>query len=75
MLFCVVILDELGRLVMINILCNVFWIVIVIIFKDLLVVVILLVNRIVLVYEGVELGIGDVVIIKVFIEVYGRKDD
>lgn len=60
---------------MMNILCNVFWMVIVIMLKDFLVVVILLVNRIVLVYEGVEFGIGDVVIVRVFIEVYGRKVD
>ncbi|XP_058080214.1 DNA ligase 1-like [Magnolia sinica] len=66
---------ESGRIVITEILCNVFRTVIATTPGDLLAVVYLSANKIAPSHEGVELGIGDASLIKALAEAYGRKEE
>ncbi|KAJ8649036.1 hypothetical protein MRB53_002059 [Persea americana] len=66
---------ETGRIVITEILCNVFRTVMATTPQDLTAAVYLSANRIAPSHEGVELGIGDAALIKALAEAYGRKEE
>lgn len=66
---------ETGRIVITEILCNVFRTVMATKPQDLTAAVYLSANRIAPSHEGVELGIGDAALIKALAEAYGRKEE
>nr|DAD48810.1 TPA_asm: hypothetical protein HUJ06_018747 [Nelumbo nucifera] len=67
--------NETGRIVITELLCNVFRTIIASTPGDLIPVIYLSANKIAPAHEGVELGIGDAALIKALAEAYGRKEE